>query len=84
MSILTDGTGTGCQAKIDCNNRLHTRSVTLSTTVDANYDGRAYNINTGELTLTSGNESAVLYFKNNETEDYVVDSIAVGLGPSTG
>jgi hypothetical protein len=52
--------------------------------IDANKLGKAYNINTGELTLTSANESGVLYFKNNEDNEYIVTGIAVGLGPSTG
>tara|TARA_R110000868_G_scaffold186204_1_gene428464 strand:+ start:129 stop:719 length:591 start_codon:yes stop_codon:yes gene_type:complete len=84
MTVIVDGTGTGNQGKIDLNNRLHTKAITDTEGSDANVTGRAFNINTGELTLTSANESAVLYYKNNEIQDYVVTAIAVGLGPSTG
>jgi hypothetical protein len=82
--IIVDGTGTGNQAKIDTRNRLQVHAVTEPEGLAANRLGSAYNMNTGELTLTSANESAVLYFKNNESKDYIMEAIAVGLGPSTG
>lgn len=82
--IIVDGTGTGNQAKIDTRNRLQVHSVNEPEGLDANRLGSAYNMNTGELTLTSANESAVLYFKNNESKDYIIEAIVVGLGPSTG
>lgn len=82
--IINDGTGTGNQAEVDGANRLRTRSVSISEQEHHTALGTSYNINTGELTLTSASESAVLYFKNNELTDYIVTAIAVGLGPSTG
>lgn len=82
--IINDGTGTGNQARVDSVNRLRTRAVSISEAAHHTIVGRAYNINTGEMTLTSANESAVLYFKNNENSTFVVSAIAIGLGPSTG
>ena len=84
MAQIEDGTGTGSKTKVDGDNRLHTLSVTKSENHLATEEGRAYNINTGEITLTSANESAILYFKYTGTKEYVINSIAVGLGPSTG
>ncbi len=84
MAIIEDGTGTGNNTRVDKNNRAHVRSVTTSENESANKAGRAYNINTGAITLTSGSESAIMYVKNNESTDLHVTSIAVGLGPSTG
>lgn len=84
MSIISDGTGTGKQARVDTLNRLEVHSTSFPESRDENSRGNAYNINTGELTLTSANASSVLYFKNNENYDYVIEAIAVGFGASTG
>ena len=84
MTVIYDGAGTGKQARVDNKNRLDVHSSFYPEERDENLEGNAYNLNTGELTLTSANESAVMYFKNNESFDYVVVGIAVGLGPSTG
>lgn len=83
--IIQDGAGTGNVARVDSENRLHTASVTTSEVSAANDDGNAYNINTGIITLTSANESAVLYLKNTDPEKRVhLSAIVAGLGPSTG
>ncbi len=82
--MIKDGTGTGNLAKVDANNRLHVQSVVVGDASEANLQGDAYNINTGEITLTDANETPVLYLKNNETKDLIVSAIAIGLGPSTG
>jgi hypothetical protein len=34
--------------------------------------GNAYNLNTGSVNLTTANESAVAYLKNNETFDLIL------------
>lgn len=81
---IKDGTGTGHRAKVDASNRLHVQSVTETINESASENGRAYNINTGTLSLTSANESAVLYFKNTGDNDIHVASIGYLLGNSTG
>lgn len=43
-------------------------------------DGEAYNINSGVIGLTSSTASGVLYFKNNETKAFVVDTLIIGIG----
>jgi hypothetical protein len=84
MSVIIDGTGTGNQAKVDSEKRLRVFAVTQSGTIHNNLEENSYNLNTGLITLTSANESAVMYFKNNENNPYVITAVAVGLGPSTG
>lgn len=82
--IIEDGAGSGYKAKVNANKRLYTNSVVVTENEQANKTGRAYNINTGKITLTNANDTPVLYLKNNETEDLHVTALAFGLGASTG
>ena len=71
-------------AKVNERGRVSVQAISESEAVAANELGDAYNINTGFITLTDDNETAVLYFKNNEQRDYIVELIVIGTGPSTG
>lgn len=82
--ILKDGTGTGNQARVDANNRLRTYGVSETEQAHAAKEGRAFNVNTGEITLTSDSESALLYIKNNELKELHIESIVIGTNVSTG
>jgi len=84
MSTIEDGSGDSYTAKVDLNKRLHTRSVSLTEHHDSTDLGDSYNINTGVVTLTTANDSAVLYVKNNEEKGLNISAIVVGMGPSTG
>lgn len=77
---LIDGTGTGQKGKIDLNNDLHTFSVTETEKRQATAIGNDYNINTGTLALSGTSTSSVLYFKNDEDTDYVIEALALGIG----
>lgn len=79
---LIDGTGTSVLAKIDKNNQLHTFSVTEDEQRQATQLGNEYNINTGTIAFStnSSTRTTVLYFKNDEDNDFVVSAVAVGLG----
>ena len=46
----------------------------------AGFAGNAYNINTGPIALTGTADSALLYFKNDEAQDYLVANLEVGIG----
>ncbi len=80
MTILEDGAGTGNKTKVNANNRIYTQSITESEQEHSTDNGESFNINTGNVALTGTGDSAVLYFKNDETEDFVVKSFAVGIG----
>jgi len=80
MSVIKDGTGNGKFAKVDSQNRIHTKSVTISEQTSRSLEGGGYNINTGLISLTSGNESAVMYMKYTGVTDFHVSAIAVGVG----
>ena len=81
---IRDGRGKGALARVDGNNRLHIQSSTTTNSENANKDGVAYNINTGVITLTDDNETAILYLKNNSVDSIHIVAIAVGLAASTG
>ena len=84
MAIIEDGTGSGKWAKVNLNNRLLAQVITESEADHAAEVGDRYNINTGDITLTSANESGVFYIKNNEDDDLIVPSLIFNLGASTG
>lgn len=82
--IIQDGTGRGNSVKVDNNNQLHTLAIDISAIERGAFIGNAYNINTGEIGLTSSTESAVLYFKNSEPpvngeSTFIVNAIAIGI-----
>ena len=82
--IITDGSGDGYQAKVDSNNHLHTEAVTTTQLKTACIRGDAFNFNTGAITLTSGNESAIGYFGYQGDDPFVITEILLILGAATG
>jgi hypothetical protein len=76
MSIINDGTGKGNSLKVDGNNRAHVQSVSEDESLHSAELGDAYNVNTGNLSLTG--DGTLIYLKNNETKDFVVEALAFG------
>ena len=76
MAKIEDGTGLGFDARVDENNRMHVHSVQVTEVVHAAEQGLAYNLNTGQISVT--NDATLIYLKNNETRDFVISAIAVG------
>lgn len=82
---IQDGTGSGYRAQVTDGNKLLTQSVTESQADHHSEVGKRFNINTGDITLTgNATTSAVLYFKNNEDQDFHVTIVVFNLGNSTG
>ena len=81
--ILTDGSGKNYDAKVDRFYRLHVDAVTRFQDGQAALQSNSYNINTGSINLTSANESAILYIKNNETLPLIIKEIIIIAGSST-
>ncbi len=76
---IKDGTGTGNQAGVTSTNRLLTQSNTVSSELQAAIDETAHNLNTGDIALTDGTvTSALMYFKNTDTNTYILKALAVG------
>lgn len=73
---IDDGKGTGSQARVDGNNRLHTQSVTEPEAIHALELGDSYNINTGLISITA--DATLMYIQNNEDKELVIEAIALG------
>ena len=82
--IIESGGNVPNRAIVDAGGRLRTRAITELEEHHANEEGNAYNINTGNITLTNDTDTPVLYIKNNEASDLVVAALAFGVKPSTG
>jgi len=79
--IIEDGKGTGYKARVDSSYRLHAQAIAETEAAHAVEAGDAYNINTGNITFSAA--GTLLYIKNNDDVDLVIESIAVGLGSAT-
>lgn len=68
MSMITDGTGSNYRAGVTSSNRLKVDSLSESAYREAVEDGRGFNINSFDksLSATTGDQ-AVLYIKNNSS-----------------
>ena len=82
--IIKDGTGTGNTVKVNSNNRLFVNAITLAEDTAKAQEGEAFLMITGAINLTSDNESAVIYFQNQEERDVVVDGIGLQTSFATG
>lgn len=84
MAIINDGTGTGKQAKVDGTNKVLVRSTSRTEQQDLSIKGRAFNLSSGIINLTSDGSSALMYFKNEELQPITINAINVLIQGSTG
>jgi hypothetical protein len=84
MEVFIGNPLNGDKAKVTSEGLLRTYSVSESIVENAAENGNSYNINTGTINLTSANESAVLYLKNNGNLDLHISAVGYLLGNSTG
>jgi hypothetical protein len=82
--VIENGVGNSNKLRVDENFQAHVFGVTESELNSATEHGYAFNINTGIIALTGTADSAVIYFKNNEssidgTSDILVDTMIFGL-----
>jgi hypothetical protein len=82
---IKDGTGNGFTAKVDSTNRLTTFSTTLSEYDYVTARGRAFNVNTQDVTPASSSQTPVFYLKNESVNNIVIEAWFFGVGgPQTG
>jgi hypothetical protein len=81
--IIENGAGDSKKLKINGRNEATVFAVIESEEQAANEIGDAYNINSGEITLTTSTSSGLLYFKNDEDTDIIIESIAFGCKETT-
>ena len=83
-AISIKDASTGYVAQVDSDLSLKTYAVTINENNQANSKGRAYNINTDDITLTDAVETPILYIKNNEDKDLHITALDLWAGTSTG
>jgi len=81
---IKDGTGFGFLAKVDDTQRLFTRAVAESPAHEAVVTADHYLMGSGYVNLTDGAKSAVIYLKNDESQDLFIDRIILTSEASTG
>lgn len=81
---IQDGWGTGQEARVDGEGRLLVEAVTETEQLEAAVKGESFQVGSGAVTLTSANESALLYFKNNEDRDVIVTAVNITSTKQTG
>lgn len=82
--ILTDGTGSGFQAGVTNTHRLLVDSDSHDAIITAATDGKAFNLSTGLVTLTTASVSGLFYLKNNEIPNLIFSEILFQMNASTG
>lgn len=82
--ILEDGTGRGNKCRVNDENKLETFAINQNSANFHNNSGNRYNLNTDDTTITNDGESVLLYIKNNESRELVIDAFVIILGASTG
>jgi hypothetical protein len=74
---IQDGKGQGYVAQVDNENRVRTQSVSETEALHNLELGNNYNINTGLISITG--DATLLYIKNNEDKDLIVEALALAM-----
>lgn len=80
---LIDGTGTGFRVQVNSDNQLRTFATIETEAVFRNKAGFAYNLNTGLISLTDAVDTPIMYLKNNEEGDIIIEAVVIGAFNST-
>lgn len=82
-STIKDGRG-GETARVGKNNRLFTDTISKDAVIDSSLNGNTFFMTTGSVNLTSDSESWLLFLKNNDTFQWVVESLEAAFGATDG
>jgi len=77
--IIENGEGTGNKLGINGRNEAKTFAVTETEAQAASEVGDAYNINTGDIISIASGNASLIYFKNDEEADIIIEAMAIGL-----
>jgi len=83
-TTIQDGTGTKLKLKVTNENRALVQAVTISEEDNAITKGEGYQIASGAQTFTAATETGILYVKNNDDRDFVLDRAVLILGSASG
>ena len=81
---ITDGTGTKNRLRVTSLNRALVQAVTITEEDNAIVTGDGYQIASTPVVFTGPTGSAVLYTKNNDDRDFVLDRAVLILGSAVG
>lgn len=81
---IEDGTSGGPRAKVDTDNKLHVQSLSIPYDDFAVLAGDSFGISSGIVNLTGSTRTDLLYFKNEDNFDIVLNQFDIGIGASTG
>lgn len=81
---ITNGVGDGHKLKITRSNRAATEAITTTHEQHHTSNGAGFNVETPLVTLTTANESGVLYLENDGVADIVITGFFNLIGASTG
>ena len=82
--IIEDGLGSGKKAGVNNVNEQRTFAIVLPIEDRATIEEERYNINTGNVTLNSTGESAMLWVENLGDDPLIITGLVYNLGDSTG
>jgi len=83
-TTIQDGTGTKTKLRITNANRALVQAVTITEEDDAIVRGEGYQIASGTVSFTGATTTGVLYIKNNDDRDFVLDRCVLILGSAVG
>jgi len=83
-TTIQDGTGSKRKLKITNQFRALVQAIQISEEDDAIVRGEGYQIASGPVTFTGATETGVLYVKNNDDRDFVLDRAVLILGSAIG
>jgi hypothetical protein len=83
-TTIQDGTGTKTKLRITGANRALVQAVTITEEDDAIIRGEGYQIASGTVSFTGATTTGVLYIKNNDDRDFVLDRAVLILGSAVG
>jgi hypothetical protein len=69
---------------VSSNNRLTTESIVITAEGDAIRQGEGWQITSAPVTFTASAQSAILYVKNADSRNFVLDRAVLVLGTATG
>lgn len=81
--LIKDGTGKGFFAQVTENNRLATESIVITGEDDAIRVGEGWQITSKPVVFTGDAASAILYIRNSDPRNFVLDRAVLILGSVT-
>ena len=83
-TTIQDGTGTKVKLKVTSANRALVQAVTITEEDDAITRGEGFQIASGPVSFTAATTTGILYIKNNDDRDFVLDRAVLILGSAIG